>query len=153
MWRRVDLVWTDVSKEFIVSIFRVEKSMSEEPAWLQPPAHAGSSLADFSTLNMEAIRSSETSVHTRSTWCHIPENGILHIRFAFCLESGDSIWLSKACKLLEDYTASHPRRHHSSIVNNIKYGIFIFCGFCMTWLLSRMKHTLGACGLRLRIAG
>jgi hypothetical protein len=34
---------------------------------LQPPAHAGSSLADFSTLKMEAIRSSETSVHTRST--------------------------------------------------------------------------------------
>jgi hypothetical protein len=34
---------------------------------LQPPAHAGSSLADFSTLKMEAIRSSETSIHTRST--------------------------------------------------------------------------------------
>jgi hypothetical protein len=45
---------------------------------LQPPAHAGSSLADFSTLKMEAIRSSETSVHTRTKWCHIPENGILH---------------------------------------------------------------------------
>jgi hypothetical protein len=28
----------------------------------QPPAHAGSSFADFSTLKMEAIRSSETSV-------------------------------------------------------------------------------------------
>jgi hypothetical protein len=45
---------------------------------LQPPAHAGSSLADFSTLKMEAIRSSETSVHTRSTWRHIPEEGILY---------------------------------------------------------------------------
>jgi hypothetical protein len=45
---------------------------------LQPPAHAGSSLADFSTLKMEAIRSSETSVHTRSTRRHIPEDGILH---------------------------------------------------------------------------
>jgi hypothetical protein len=43
-----------------------------------PPAHAGSSLADFSTLKMEAIRSSETSVHTRSTRRYIPENGILH---------------------------------------------------------------------------
>jgi hypothetical protein len=40
--------------------------------------HAGSSLADFSTLKMEAIRSSETSVHTRSTRRHIPEDGILH---------------------------------------------------------------------------
>jgi hypothetical protein len=34
MWRRVDLVnWTDVSEERIASIFRVEKSASEEPAW------------------------------------------------------------------------------------------------------------------------
>jgi hypothetical protein len=50
------------------------------PKWggsLQPPAHAGSSHTDFSTLKMEAIRSSETSVHTRSTRRHIPEDGIL----------------------------------------------------------------------------
>jgi hypothetical protein len=33
MWRRVDLVWTDVSEEGITSIFRVQKSASEEPAW------------------------------------------------------------------------------------------------------------------------
>jgi hypothetical protein len=34
MWRRVDLVnWTDISEERIASIFRVEKSSSEEPAW------------------------------------------------------------------------------------------------------------------------
>jgi hypothetical protein len=45
---------------------------------LQLPAHAGSSLANFSTLKMEAIRSSETSVNTRSTRRHIPEDGILH---------------------------------------------------------------------------
>jgi hypothetical protein len=33
---------------------------------LQPPAHAGSSsVTDFSTLKIEAIRSSETSVHRR----------------------------------------------------------------------------------------
>jgi hypothetical protein len=44
---------------------------------LQPPAHAGSSLADFSTLKMEAIRSSETSVHTISTRRHIPLNRLL----------------------------------------------------------------------------
>jgi hypothetical protein len=36
------------------------------------------SLADFSTLKMEAMHSSETSVHTRSTRCYIPEDGILH---------------------------------------------------------------------------
>jgi hypothetical protein len=45
---------------------------------LQPPAHAGSSLADFCTLKMEAIRSSKTSVYKVFTRCHIPEDGILH---------------------------------------------------------------------------
>jgi hypothetical protein len=39
--------------------------------WLQPPAHAGVSLADLSPLKMEVICSSETSVHTRSTRRHI----------------------------------------------------------------------------------
>jgi hypothetical protein len=33
MWYHVDLMWTDVSEERIASIFRVEKSASEEPAW------------------------------------------------------------------------------------------------------------------------
>jgi hypothetical protein len=33
MGRHVDLVWTDVSEERIASIFRVEESASEEPAW------------------------------------------------------------------------------------------------------------------------
>jgi hypothetical protein len=43
------------------------------------PAHAGSSLADFSTLKMEAIRSSETSVQSiTSTRRHTPKYGILH---------------------------------------------------------------------------
>jgi hypothetical protein len=49
---------------------------------LQTPAHAGSSLADFSTLKMETIRSSETSVHfTRSARRHIPEDGILQNKY------------------------------------------------------------------------
>jgi hypothetical protein len=50
---------------------------------LQPPAHAGSLLADFSTLKMGAIRSSEMKVHTRSTRRHIPEDGILRITTKF----------------------------------------------------------------------
>jgi hypothetical protein len=33
LWRLVDLVWTDVSKEHVASIFKVEKSAREEPAW------------------------------------------------------------------------------------------------------------------------
>jgi hypothetical protein len=45
---------------------------------LQPSAHAGSLLADFSNLTMEATPSSEMAVHTRSTWHHIPEDHILH---------------------------------------------------------------------------
>jgi hypothetical protein len=40
--------------------------------------HAGSPLADFSTLKMEAIRSFETSVNARSTQCHIPQDDSLH---------------------------------------------------------------------------
>jgi hypothetical protein len=48
MWRRVELVWTDVSEER-----------------LQSPAHAGSSLADFLV------------VYTKSTRSHIPEDGIV----------------------------------------------------------------------------
>jgi hypothetical protein len=64
----VVLALTDVSDKRIASIFSVEKFTSGEPAiqlvvsdwWLslQPPADAGSPLADFSTLKMEAIRSS-----------------------------------------------------------------------------------------------
>jgi hypothetical protein len=57
MWRRVVLVWTDVSGEHITSIFRVEKSASEEPTW------AGG----CSTQPQDA----------RTTRLLIPENGIL----------------------------------------------------------------------------
>jgi hypothetical protein len=33
LWRHVDLAWTDVSEEDVASIFKVETSASEEPAW------------------------------------------------------------------------------------------------------------------------
>jgi hypothetical protein len=63
---------------------------------LQSPAHAVSSLADFSTQKMEAIRSSEASVHTRSTRRHIPEDGILpsscSILYAFFSLPTPYIW-------------------------------------------------------------
>jgi hypothetical protein len=54
---------------------------------LQPPVHAGSSLADSSNLKIEVMRSSETSVHARSTWHHIPEDGILHSQWRENLKS------------------------------------------------------------------
>jgi hypothetical protein len=54
---------------------------------LQPPSHAGSPLADFSTLKMEAIRSSEISVDARYTQRHIPEDNILQEKSSskFCI--------------------------------------------------------------------
>jgi hypothetical protein len=61
------------------------------------PAHVGSSLADFSTLKMEAIRSSETSVHfTGSTRRHIPEDGILRNFEINIIDEGFQNWRRKA---------------------------------------------------------
>jgi hypothetical protein len=79
MRHRVDLVWTDVSEEQIGSIFSVENPRARKQ---REQVAASSSIEDFSTLKMEVIRSSETSVHTRSTRRHIPEDGILqHIGY------------------------------------------------------------------------
>jgi hypothetical protein len=103
MWRRTDLVWTDVSDERIASIFGVEKSASEEPTWAgdcrlshqsKTPSYIRTGreaewLADFSTMKMDAMRSSEMSVHTRSTRRHIPEDGILHCHRRKNLKSYD----------------------------------------------------------------
>jgi hypothetical protein len=50
---------------------------------LQPAAHTCSPLADYSTLKMEAIRSSETSVVPSSTQRHIPEDNILRENCCF----------------------------------------------------------------------
>jgi hypothetical protein len=68
MWRRVGILLTNVSEEHIASIFRVEEIQLQlvHRSWIS------------STLKMEAIRSSETSVNKIPTWRHIPENGILH---------------------------------------------------------------------------
>jgi hypothetical protein len=76
---------TITSGNFFSMNYDVDYSMAHILSYLvadlndqfQPPAHAGSSLADFSSLKMEAIHSSKTLVHTRSTRRHIPEDGIL----------------------------------------------------------------------------
>jgi hypothetical protein len=80
MWRRTNLVWTDVPKERCSPPSSGWKNCERGTSvtmWLQS-ANAGSSLEDFSTLNMEAICSSEMSVDTRSTRRYIPEDGIFH---------------------------------------------------------------------------
>jgi hypothetical protein len=61
MWRRVGILLTDVSDECIAyPLTLVHRS------WIS------------STLKMEAIRSSETSVNKVPTGRHIPEDDILH---------------------------------------------------------------------------
>jgi hypothetical protein len=73
MWRRVNLVRTDVSEERVTSIFRVEKYNRV-----------------FSTMKMEVTHSSGTLVLPRSTRRNIPEDGILHshlpgnLKFCVC---------------------------------------------------------------------
>jgi hypothetical protein len=56
---------------------------------LLPPTYSFFSLTDCSTLKMEVIRSSETSVHKISTRRHIPEDGILvfffYLHLSLCL--------------------------------------------------------------------
>jgi hypothetical protein len=72
-------VSTDVSEELIASIFRVEQiGSANQRASNLPPAYL-LVLADiFSTLKMEAISYSETSVETQQTTRrHIPENDTL----------------------------------------------------------------------------
>jgi hypothetical protein len=60
MWRHVDIVLTDVSEEHLLTLL------------------PRSRISFFSILNMEAVRSSETSVNTIATWRHTPEDGFLH---------------------------------------------------------------------------
>jgi hypothetical protein len=72
MWRHVDILLTDVSEERIASI-------CSHLLTLAPCSRISH------TLKMEAICSSETSVNTISTWCHIPEDGILQRKLLFAL--------------------------------------------------------------------
>jgi flagellar motility protein MotE (MotC chaperone) len=50
---------------------------------------------------MEAIRSSETSVHTRSTQHHVPENVILQSLDSYELKKGNSKFDEGCSKLLD----------------------------------------------------
>jgi hypothetical protein len=61
----------------MASIFRVEKYASEGTQ-SAATCSGWSSLGYYSTLEIEAIHSSETLIHTKSARSHIPEDGILH---------------------------------------------------------------------------
>jgi hypothetical protein len=64
-------------------------------------------LADFSTLNMEAIRSSETSVRIRSTRRHIPKGGILQELWRLKQK-----FLQEAIRSSETSVYTRSTRHH-----------------------------------------
>jgi hypothetical protein len=66
MWHRVDMVLTDVSEERIAVSNVSHGRFARRLSYNFP-----------STLKMEAILSSETSVNTISAWCHIPEDCFL----------------------------------------------------------------------------
>jgi hypothetical protein len=57
----------------MISIIRVE---IRRPSRL---LRAGFLFGSFSILEMDVIRSSETSVHKLTTWRYIPEDGNMHI--------------------------------------------------------------------------
>jgi hypothetical protein len=76
---RVDLVRTDVSEEriaFIIRITRIGDLVLRIVVRLIVTAKVVPSTLILVILMMKAMRSSETSVLTRSTWCNIPEVGI-----------------------------------------------------------------------------
>jgi hypothetical protein len=60
----------------------------------------------LSTLVMEAIRSSETSVPTEATRCHIPEYGIVHITL---LLSSQVLWFPTNKECYRFWSAVHVR--------------------------------------------
>jgi hypothetical protein len=76
MLRRVALVRTEASEDYIVSIIKVTR-ISELGTTLAVTRNR-STLPILVTMMMEAIRSSETSALTRATLRNIPEYGILY---------------------------------------------------------------------------
>jgi hypothetical protein len=93
MLRCVDLVRTGFSEERVSSIVIIERisdlgttktkltSLLRNVIQLLVTANIVPSSLILVTLMIEALRSSEMSVLTRATPCHIPEDGIFHLNF------------------------------------------------------------------------
>jgi hypothetical protein len=74
IYRRVVRVWTDVSEKCRIRTFSTLYNWHLILA--SHLLHAG-------FLNIALIRSSETSVHIRTTQCYIPEDGKIHTAISF----------------------------------------------------------------------
>jgi hypothetical protein len=79
---------------------------------------------------MEVIRSHETPVHTRSTWRHIPEDGIPYSHQLENLKSYDILVISRMCFL-----------------QVVKFSFFMGEKFIFTQQLSQVTQYL--CGSKL----
>jgi hypothetical protein len=89
MLGRMALVRTDVSEEFCASIIRVTRIgevgtflLRSSMRRLLITAKVVPNSPILVPLMMEATHTSETSVHTRATWRHISEDGIIYTRIA-----------------------------------------------------------------------
>jgi hypothetical protein len=95
----VALVRTEVSEKRVASVINVERirelrmtlavtnNILRSVFLLLVPANIVPSSLMLFTLMMEAVRPTKTSVVTRATYRHIPEDGILHSRHRENLKS------------------------------------------------------------------
>jgi hypothetical protein len=88
MWRRIDILLTDVSEERIASIFMVSEIRERWTGHLLTLIHRS---RIFYTLKMEAICSSETLVNKISTLRPIPEDDIFRCNNVVCRRIVESL--------------------------------------------------------------
>jgi hypothetical protein len=100
------------------------------------------SLADFPTLKMEVIRYSETSIHTRSTQRHIPEEGILYIIFV-----GITVLTAVTAKssIFWDVTPYDPEKFTD--ISEERKGSIFRTGYQAGLLQDYMAHSMFVCCL------